>query len=579
MGDRIRPEEARKVSTTRTFVCGDYHWRLLPSLRVESLSRVWEAFPRVREMPGARILKENRLRTVGHVPHQALREDSAREGLPPSDLIVKVYRYPGSWDRLRYLLIRHRARKEHHALEKLKRLGLPVPECYGSASLRRAGLTIGGGLLLEFLADAVPLSERLERDAAEAGERAGGVGAHPGAGQPASPSGLLARAGKLVRLLHDRGVWHRDLHGGNLLCVGREDALVLIDVHSCCFLPWMPRSLRLRDVAKLVHSLGTRLPPQGVEALLSEYGADALRLEAGEPVESLVLREVERIEERRLRSRSKRCLLPSSRFAVHRERGGTLFHLRDFSREALAEVCGCEPPAGANSLEPLTHGGASGWSCRLGLGGLQVEVHCRRYSLLQAAKGILARHPLRRVYACGHALGVRGIPTPQVVALYEKGRLRWIRRTHLVVEAPTEGVTLRGLLQEGGARAGEPPCANVRRRHTLAREIGRLLRTLHDARLDFRDLSAGHILIRARQEPGSENRFVEECGIRHPDFHVRSRPFSREERMARLKKFASGLQGPVRRTDLLRGLRAYAGEDLPWRHLARAPGPQSCPSG
>ena len=45
-----------------------YRWRLDPSVSADALEPICSVFPQVRDLTGARVLKENRFRTVVQVP-------------------------------------------------------------------------------------------------------------------------------------------------------------------------------------------------------------------------------------------------------------------------------------------------------------------------------------------------------------------------------------------------------------------------------------------------------------------------------------------------------------------------------
>jgi len=65
---------------------------------------------------------------------------------------------------------------------------------------------------------------------------------------------LLRRLARLVRLMHVRGVWHRDLKANNVLV--RSDGLWVVDLDRVDFLREVPRSGRVRNLAQLNAAVG-----------------------------------------------------------------------------------------------------------------------------------------------------------------------------------------------------------------------------------------------------------------------------------------------------------------------------------
>lgn len=582
------PSSASAPSPSPLLARGTHTWTLAAGVAQEALGPILRAFPGLEALPEARVLKTNHFRTVYHVLTNADggadggtgkgidgdvdgRIDQGLHHLAPGGLIAKVYRYTSRWDRLRYRVIPPRARQEWNALERFAALGLPTARAVGVAEERREGRLVGGGLLLTYLPDTVTLSERLaELHAAAAGADSSRRSVAPdaplaretpkdrGTPEPEEAPGrdLLERAGRLVRALHDHGVWHRDLHAGNILVRRADEALFLIDLHTCVFQRRLWQWQRRGGLAKLLHSLRSGLAPAALRSLVAAYGADALGDGADEAsVFKRLLEGVERVQARRVRSRTRRCFLPSSRFGLVRGRGWRLHHLRTWSPARLETLWRSEPPLGAWKVSPR------GWVAPVQSAGVKVCVKHRRLSFLEGLRSLLEGHRLRRAYAGGHALWVRGIATPQVIAFLERRAFGLVREAFLATELAADAISLPALLEEEllGQAAIPRPLARQKRR--LAREVGQLLRRLHTADLCLHDLSPQNILVRrdswkAVGDGGALEPLVELCDLDH--LYLWKRP-SRARRAKNLAAAGNLPEGHVFVTDRLRALRAYWG--------------------
>ncbi|MFB3077116.1 MAG: 3-deoxy-D-manno-octulosonic acid kinase, partial [Lysobacterales bacterium] len=104
-------------------------------------------------------------------------------------------------------LDRSRPIAEFHMLNKLYKLGLPVPRPL-AAQCARAGLFYSGDLMTRRLPDVVPLADLPDT-------------------QHNDPAMWIA-TGACIRQFHDRGLVHADLNARNIL-VGSESAVYLID--------------------------------------------------------------------------------------------------------------------------------------------------------------------------------------------------------------------------------------------------------------------------------------------------------------------------------------------------------------
>ena len=545
------------TSPSECVVRNGYEWSLDASIRLESLERILEAFPHLERLEGVKVLKSNHFRTVFHVPPHliSLKGGQEESSVLQDGLIAKAYRYTSPWDRFRYLWMRHRAEQERFALERFSKLGLPAPRWIAVAQMRRFGVIESAGLLLSFLPGAAPVLGALGPAELRGTDAESGA-----ASRPLDRVELLQRVGKLVRLLHDRGVWHRDLHAANVLFSPKEDALYFIDLHSSIFFKRTARWQRWGGLVKLLHSLRGVVPPPDLYKLVEAYGAEALV--PGQDmrgVERRLAERIEKLERKRILSRSKRCFLPSTRFAVERARGVRLYRLRAWSAEELDPLWADRPPG--TELKRSTRG----WVSSVVLGGRAVCVKYRRYSLIESLRSLVEGHRLRRAYAGGHSLWVRGIPTAQVIALRERAVLGCVREAHLVTEFQEGATPLdKFLLREYWGKPGAD-ARLARRKHLIARAVGAFVRSIHDAGLSLHDLSPQNILVLERALPesppkgssdGTEFLLLVDLDHLYP-----WKPVTRRAKRKNLAQVANFPEGHVSAADLLRGLEAYARGD------------------
>ena len=193
--------------------------------------------------------------------------------------------------------------------------------------------------------------------------------------------------------LEAREVFHPDLHGGNLIVRTREagDEFTLVDLHAIRLLGRCRRGLpwwRERMRAKLAFSLWKLLDRREFEAVLEKLAPG---------LEARLLEKVHDMERRRLRSRSRRCVLRSSGFRLDRRGAWRVWRRREVP---------------CPELIALADSGVSGPQ-RLRVDGELLEVCVWRRSWpgwLSEWKNL-------------HALGVRGVPVPRAHACLSRRRL------------------------------------------------------------------------------------------------------------------------------------------------------------
>lgn len=178
---------------------------------------------------------------------------------PPGKGVLREYRRGGFMQRfLREGTMSNRPSREWAVLHHLLDAGFPAPEPLGVV-WRRRGLLYTGAIATRFL-DAKNLAEYL--------------------GGPAEVSrALLEQVGRLIRRMHDLGVFHTDLNAGNVLIAADPAAQVpihFIDFDNARFSA-MTQFDRARNLLRLRRSfLKQGLRMTDFESILRGYGGIAL---------------------------------------------------------------------------------------------------------------------------------------------------------------------------------------------------------------------------------------------------------------------------------------------------------------
>jgi Ser/Thr protein kinase RdoA (MazF antagonist) len=340
--------------------------------------------------------------------------------------------------------------REHANLLGVRAAGFAAVEPLALAE--HEGAT-GAGLWLvtRALRGALPLSERL-REA-----------------EPSVAEALLREAASLARRLHDEGLWHRDLHPGNLLV--RDDGLHLVDLQKLRKLPFsVPTALRVRDLVGLVSDgRPQRLPARIIAeayANASPGGLDPDRLA------TRLAGAAARAVRSRLRSRGRRCVVASTGFRMERRGQTRVFRRSDVSLAAALEAAAQAGTAEALQLPEFIGGPEAGPAPDLFARGqgaaeagapAQAPAQVRRFGWGLGVRGPFGlAHPGMRAWRLAHALMLRGVETPAPLALVERRRLGFVSHSLLVTRCASEAPALPIVL------AGEPERARA-----VGRELAR----------------------------------------------------------------------------------------------------------
>jgi len=140
---------------------------------------------------------------------------------------------------------------------------------------------------------------------------------------------MLRRLGEYIRSIHSCGVFHGDLHPGNIF-VDNERFLIL-DLQKTRFYKQIPERRIIRDIASLACGIERACKNKIHLAPFWEgYFGDE------EGMRNIVESLMKRLKQKRIASRSARCLKESTEFCKFRFRGFKIFCRRSLSEQAMA---------------------------------------------------------------------------------------------------------------------------------------------------------------------------------------------------------------------------------------------------
>ncbi len=471
--------------------------------------------------PGARVVKENAVRTVWRVP------------APGGEAAyLKLFRVSPLAAATKYLFVPSRAKAEWEASRGLREAGIPAAEVLGFTEVRTSGLLARAACVVREFPDAMELVPWMHR-------RWGREGPWT-PGQAAARRDLLERLGRVLRKLHDAGFRHPDLHGGNLLLAreGEPPDMRLIDLHT------VSRGTpdREGDLATLLHSLLTATTAEERGIVRAAYGGGA---EAPEP-------RLAAMEARRLASRCSASKLfgPTGRFGVARRGDLRLVHLRAWGAEPFLAAL----DAHRSPKDVLKRGGRSTVT-RVevdGPGG-RVRLIVKETKVRGAAdllKNALRRPRGMQAWASGNGLWHRDVDCAEPRACAVRGGWPLRRESFLVMEdvsAGGERFDLRSLRLWGG---GGP----LRGKKEEAARFGRFVGALHARGVYHGDLKAVNVFVRPKHGRDSF------CLVDYDRVDFGPGPVPARRRRKNLAQLAASVGTYFTRADRLRFYRAYAAE-------------------
>lgn len=404
------------------------------------------------------FVKDSTVRTVMRLPDP---DDPAGPGL-----YLKRYKFRDRNHRLKHLIVSTKPATEWKVCRALQAVGIPTCDVLAIALRRRHGLYCEGFLVSREIEGAVGLPEFVRERLRTVQKRI-----------PGYRRELIEELASLTARLMDEGFYHHDYHLGNLLVKPDAPAgerLYVVDLHAIRL-----RRPGRRGVLRMLAMLGDakRLPAVSgrdqrrfLTALFGLWkgGPGADDKAVGRLFLSLD-KTHHKLWRRRMRSRTRRCVLESTLFTKEKTSGFLIHRRRDFPVESALQavrlhtaavagqeadvavfrkgrrtevtVCPCNtvPPFGVNRP-------AAPRDVKPG----NVCVKCfRRDSLAERLKDTLRlRSRARAAWIASQGFKVRGVPAARPLALLESRRKLSGGPDYLITEALENDGNLWEVLQE-----------------------------------------------------------------------------------------------------------------------------------
>ncbi len=261
--------------------------------------------------------------------------------------------------------------------------------------------------------------------------------------------------GRYMALLHHKGIFHADLHPGNLIIqkIGRP---CLIDVQEVFFPPLLPHRLRVYNLGLLFFSVRPQLQSKTWTAsFLRGYNKTTKKQVTAEALHHAADRHLQR----HFRSRGKRCCKNSTEFVPVKEFAFTGYRRRSFhwGRQELQEA--------------LEKGTTAKKDRVVHFQGVTVKIHPKRR--LHQDRCLVA-------WKMSRALEVRGIAVPRALGYFAmKGH------SYFLSEFIVDSMVLNAYLSSFSA---EPP------KRRAIKKLALWLKRIHDHHIWQHDFKSDNVL-------------------------------------------------------------------------------------
>jgi tRNA A-37 threonylcarbamoyl transferase component Bud32 len=441
----------------------------------------WTIAEGTAEWLPASLLDDPETFLLDNPPQKSLKESLVRTisicSGPHGELLLKRYKIRGLTEGLKYLVVPSKARKEWQMAHRAVRKGIPTPLPLAMAERRKKRFLRDAFLITQAIVPSRPLIELIPEGRQE---------------------DLFFRTARLFRGAHEAGLFHQDLHAGNILVGMGEKELYLIDLHRSRFTRSVSKHRRLWNLAQFFYSLKGWLSPEDKKTFLQRYDEEGDTLEGGL---ELGLAKIERLEERiyrrHMKSRTKRCLKASGGFYVAKEDGWRIWCRRGWKLQQLLKIVTKHKDIVAKGKEGLIKDDLRTAITLFNYKETRLCVKEYRYQgIWRRLKELFRRSKASRGWLMGNGVVVRGVGgiTPQ--ALLEKRARGLLQEAFLIMESPPGYVELdRYMVQAFGAQGQDDT-----RKDAFLRAAAGFMAALYLRNIIHRDLKTCNIMVQERDD-------------------------------------------------------------------------------
>ena len=500
-------------------------------------SKIWDKTRCPEQYPECRILKDNILRTSILLP---LPQNSAQA------IFIKRHRRRHWKDDVKSIFLPSKAFLEWKTLLQFKRLQLPVPNPLAYGEKRKYGILQDSCLVTEALASAKPLKDYLSRE----------TGVSRSKNDFVRRQVVVSRLAEWVGRLHEKGVYYRDLHGGNIVCQedsAEEVQVFFVDTGKARFAAKTTPGRQARDLALLHNSL-----PSGTRTEKVRFLQTYLKEAPATPLDwKKFFREIDRIAqaltERHIKSRNKRCLKRSTSFMVKASGKRKYYFRREFSEENIDRTV-AEIERKARPPQKDGHGKKERREL-ICLKLAHTDHHaaiCARYfqhGRIERVKSVFGYSPGKIAWFKSNGLVVRDVPTPLPLALVEENDCIGLKTSMLITEDLSRLDRLDKYMAEHFTYPDRKP--QPHQRNVFITTLVGSLKHAYGKRVYFKRLSAKEIFV--EEMAGGSWRFY----FGNAALAVLNRGVSRKQQSSNLMQLNASLSGTVDRKDQLRFLMRF----------------------
>lgn len=366
---------------------------------------------------------------------------------------------------------------------------------------------------------------------------------------------LLADLVSFIRTIHDRGIFHGELHAENILANRDDTALLyLIDLGGLKLRKGAPLSWRIRELARLLYSVRYICTNEEIAGLLDKYTDFIASSDEKEGFHKAVFNKIAKIKHRFWHSRSRKCLKENEVFTTSTHEHYTVSMRKEWDIRMLGDLINTHTLAiKEKSNNVIKVSSKIGITCLPVAHGNIQSICIKEYRYPSFLKKFLYsfnNSPARRSWLAAHCLLALNLRTPKPIALFERKRFGVLQKSFIIMEDISVWMPCNRYVIERFNDLRDRSVVEKKRGFIIC--LANSFRQIHDLYIYHSDLKANNLIVIELQDT---------WGFSYLDLDrvYFNRRVTVKKRIKNLSQLNASLPGCISYTDRLRFYQAYTG--------------------
>ena len=321
--------------------------------------------------------------------------------------------------------------------------------------------------------------------------------------KPFNKKSLLSNLISYVRMVHDKGILHGELHAENILVdIDSIASFYLLDLGRTKFRKTIPLHLKIHELARLLYSVTDVCTNKEITEMINNYTDQKSVYKNRQIFQKAVFNEIHKIKRRLWHSRTSKCLKNNNVFKITKYDKYSVNMRKQWDINVLVALINKHTVSLKERLNNVIKASSKiGITCVPVSNDTTNSVCIKEYKYPSFLKRFLYsfhNSPARKAWFAAHGLLTINIKTPKPIALLEEKKYLIIKKSFIIMEDISTCLPCNKYVNE---QFNDPydKIASERKKKFVSR-MALSFRQLHDSKVYHGDLKANNIMIMELQD-------------------------------------------------------------------------------